>query len=102
MPEGNTLGGTTEEEAVQDQEALQTQGVSVQEAQEVKVSREQRAADASELEDLSIELRELMVKVRGGDTEPEIYSRLYWARNRLGQVVSRYGLGLPPKPKGES
>ena len=48
------------------------------------------------LSDLSIHL---MFNEPGAIDRGDMYSRLYWARHRLGRVVARYGEGQPPQPE---
>lgn len=56
-----------------------------------------RATDAAIVEDLAAELKDLVLLLRSNASDATIYRELYAARHKLGQVATRYGVGVPRK-----
>ncbi len=57
-------------------------------------SRDPRITQAAaQLEDLSVELKQLIIDLREGKPDP--YARVYYFRHSVGQVVARLGVGTP-------
>lgn len=50
---------------------------------------------AAELEDISVMIKEAVIKLREGQSDELTYALVYDIRKRLGAVVRRLGSGVP-------